>query len=135
MRTYHWRTVRRATATLAATAALLATGAGYAATAKADVVSGCEVIRGVWLFKGTARSICDGVRRPDGSWLRAREFFTPAYYRNASSSCYGGAYYSSCSFSPGGVVARQSNGVETYVVFDSNVLPDEPPHLENGDTA
>lgn len=131
-RTYHRRTVRRATATLAATAALLTAGAGYAAipSAHADPLSGCETIRGLWLGKGTARDICDGVRRPDGSWLRAREFYTPAYYRDARSSCYGGAYYSSCDFTLGGVVPRRSSGVETYVVFDSNVLPDEPGHLE-----
>lgn len=112
-----------------------ATAAGAlqaAPTASADVLSGCETIRGVWLFKGTARSICDGERRPDGSWLRAREFWTPAYYRNARSSCYGGTYYSSCDFTPGGWVDRSSSGIETYVVFDSNVLPDEPPHLVNG---
>lgn len=132
MRTYHWRTVRRATAALAATAALLGTGLGYATQASADTPSGCETIRGFWIFKGTARTICDGERRPDGSWLRAREFWTPAYYRSASSSCYGGSYYSSCSYTPGGVVPRASSGVETYVVFDSNVLPDEPGHLVGG---
>lgn len=113
--------------------AFILTGLGWAAApASADVVSGCETIRGFWLFKGTARNICDGERRPDGSWLRAREFYSPAYYRNASSSCSGGRYYSNCTFYPAGWVDRTSSGVETYVVFDYNVLSDEPGHLENG---
>lgn len=117
---------------IAAASALFVLAGLTAAPANADAVSGCEVIRGFWLFKGTARNICDGVRRPDGSWLRVREFFSPAYYRNASSSCSGGRYYSNCTFYPAGWVDRASNGVESYVVFDFNVLPDEPPHLENG---
>ena len=96
--------------------------------AKADTVSGCEVTRGIWLFKGTVRSICDGERRPDGSWLRGREFWTPAHYVPYTSYC--NRY--SCTGSGGYYQERTSNGVETYIVFDSNVLPDEPGHLVNG---
>lgn len=116
-----------------AVAGALTTGALVAPpAASADTLSGCETIRGIWLFKGTARSICDGERRPDGSWLRAREFWTPAHYVSGRSFCSGGAYYSSCTYTPGYWQDRTSSGVETYVVFDSNVLPDEPPHLVNG---
>lgn len=119
---------------LAVSATTICLGASipWAPPAQAEDVSGCEQIRGFWFGKGTARNICDGVRRPDGSWLRLREFFSPSYYRNASSSCSGGAYYSNCTFYPGGQVPRYSNGVEDYIVFDYNVLPDEPGHLENG---
>lgn len=131
MRTYHHRTVRRAVAVLAASAALLGTGAGYAATAKADAPAGtvCVTDSGFWFLKGTRRTLCDTGIRADGSWTRYREFWTPSYYRNASSSCYGGAYYSNCTFTPGGVVPLKSNGVEEYVVFPTNVLPDEPGHI------
>ncbi len=131
--TWHWRLAVRATAialslgVLAFSAALWVAGA-----AKADVPSGCQVDRGVWLFKGTTRTICDGEFRPDGSWLRAREFWTPAHYVPLSTYCSGGAYYSSCSTSGGYWQDRTSNGVETYVVFPSNVLPDEPGHLVGG---
>lgn len=111
-------------------AAALGVAVAFAPPAQADDLSRCETTRGFWLFKGTARTICDGVRRPDGSWLRAREFWTPAHWVNGSSSCYSGRYYSNCSYSPGYWQERTSSGVETYVVFDYNVLPDEPRHLE-----
>ena len=96
--------------------------------ASADEVSGCVTDRGIWLFKGTARTICDGVRRPDGSWLRAREFWTPAHYKPLRTNCYGYSYIS-CTTTGGYWVDRASSGVETYVVFDHNVLPDEPGHI------
>lgn len=114
---------------LLAGVAIAAAAFATAPPANADEVSNCQTIQGFWLFKGTARTICDGVRRPDGSWLRAREFWTPAHWVNGRSSCYGGYSYSSCTYSPGYWQERMSSGAETYIVFDSNVLPDEPGHL------
>lgn len=107
-----------------------ALGMTPAPEARADTVTGCEVISGFWFMKGTKRSICDGALRPDGSWLRAREFWTPAYYKPIRTSCYG-SYYVSCTTTGGYWVDRSSDGVETYVVYPDNVLPDEPPHLVN----
>ena len=98
--------------------------------AHADGLSRCEFSVGFWLFKGTNRMICDGVRRPDGSWLRVREFYTPEHYKPLTTYCSGGRYYSSCTTSGGYWVPRASSGQETYVVFDYNVLPDEPGHLD-----
>lgn len=130
--THHWRLAARLAAVTLSLGVLVALGAFWATDARADTVSGCQVDRGLWLFKGTARSICDGEFRPDGSWLRAREFFTPAHYVPLPSYCSGGRYYSSCSTSGGYWQDRTSSGVETYVVFDYNVLPDEPGHLVGG---
>lgn len=97
--------------------------------ARADTLSNCQTINGFWFTKGTKRTICDGVRRPDGSWLRVREFWTPAYWKPLRTSCYGYSYIS-CTTTGGYHVEQSSSGVESYVVFDHNVLPDEPGHLQ-----
>jgi hypothetical protein len=88
---------------------------------------GCERIR--WGFLGyQRRDICDGPRRPDGSWERTRMIFTPAGYVSAYSSC---GYYS-CSYHPGYYREETVQGFERYIVFPSNVLPDEPGWLPTG---
>lgn len=88
----------------------------------------CEQIP--WGFLGTQRRmICDGPIRPDGSWERERVIGVPEHYRNASTECYGGSYSSSCTFYPAGWVAQVTVEDTTYVVFPSNVLPNEPGHL------
>ena len=131
-KTVHRRTARRFLAAMAA-GVVLATGALYAtAPAKADALSGCQDEFKLILFQSTRRVICDGELRPDGSWLRAREFYTPAHWVNGRSYCSGGTYYSSCTYSPGYWQERVSQGVETYVVFPDNVLADEPGHLTTG---
>ncbi|AYB70594.1 hypothetical protein SEA_SERENDIPITOUS_53 [Mycobacterium phage Serendipitous] len=91
----------------------------------------CVENRGIWLFKGTVRTICDTPRRADGSWTRYREFWTPAHTVSARSSCYGGRYSSSCTYTPSYWVPRQSNGIENYPVSDApgavnQPLADEP---------
>lgn len=117
---------------LAAFGAILAgTGVGYATDARADALSGCQDDFKLILFQSTRRSICDGELRADGSWLRAREFYTPAHWVPLSTSCYG-TYYISCTSSGGYYQERTSKGVETYVVTPETVLPDEPGHLVNG---
>lgn len=127
------RKIRRIVGATAAILVVAGTGLGAAiAPARADDVSGCQDDFKLILFQSNRRIICDGVLRPDGSWLRAREFYSPAHWVNGRSYCSGGAYYSSCSYSPGYWQERTSRGVETYVVFPDNVLPDEPGHLVNG---
>lgn len=114
-----------------------ATGAVLAATvlgsppANADAVSGCEDT--VWFmpFQSTRRAICDGVKRPDGSWLRVRVHYTPAHYVPRRFSCTSSRYSSSCTETGGYTVAYREASSETYVVFDDNVLPTEPAHLVN----
>lgn len=135
MITIHKRTARKILAGTASALVLFGTGIGWATEAHADAVSGCQDEFKLILFQSTRRIICDGVLRPDGSWLRAREFYTPEHWVNGRSYCSGGAYYSSCSFSPGYRQERTSRGVETYVVFPDNVLADEPGHLVNGQGA
>lgn len=122
----------RALAAIAAGGVLAASGLIGAAEANADTLSGCQDDFKLILFQSTRRTICDGELRPDGSWLRVREFYTPAHSVAGRSYCSGGSYYSSCTFNPGYWQERTSNGVETYVVFPDNVLPDEPGHLVNG---
>lgn len=98
-----------------------------AAHASADPIpAGCQADRGFWLFKGTVRSICDTPQRPDGSWTRYREFWTPAHWVRGSGYC---SRYGGCSYTEGYYQERTTNGVENYVVFPDNVLPDEPGHL------
>lgn len=88
---------------------------------------GCETIR--WGFLGSQRrTICDSPRRPDGSWLRAREIWTPAGYVPLNTYC--SSY--SCSSSGGYYRQQSTQGYEEYVVFDSNVLPDEPAWMPAG---
>lgn len=83
-----------------------------------------------WGFLGSqTRTICDGPVRADGSWLRRRVEGWPAHYANPSSSCSGGAYYSNCTYYPGGWVEERDTDDETYVVTPDTVLPDEPGHL------
>lgn len=89
---------------------------------------GCEQIP--WgLFGSQQRLICDGPIRPDGSWQRYRTIGVPAHYRNATSSCYGGSYSSSCTFYPAGWVEQVTIEDTNYVVFPDNVLANEPGHL------
>ena len=122
-------TLRRTLVAVAAGAALAFTGTAWAAQAEADADPGigCETIR--WGFLGSQRrTVCDGPTRPDGSWTRARVVWTPAHY--VPVSCYSGRYSSSCS---GGYHVDQTvQAQESYVVFPSNVLPDEPGWLPPG---
>lgn len=90
---------------------------------------GCETVGHPtllnWIQK---RSICDGPRRPDGSWNRVRIIWTPAHTTNGY--CSGSSYYVSCS--PARSYDESIQEKETYVVFDSNVLADEPGWLPAG---
>lgn len=95
-------------------------------TASAEPAVACVTDSGFWIFKGTKRTICDGAKRPDGSWLRNREFWTPSYWKPFSCSTYGGSSYSTTTCDGGYRVPQRTNGVEDYIVFDYNVLPDEP---------
>ena len=122
-------TLRRTLVAVAAGAALAFTGTAFAAQADADADPGigCETIR--WGFLGSQRrTICDGPRRPDGSWTRGSVVWTPAGYVPRSTYC--GTY--SCSSSGGYYREETLQAKETYVVFDSNVLPDEPGWLPPG---
>jgi hypothetical protein len=96
------------------------------ARSQADPGIGCETIH--WgLFGFQRRSVCDGPRRGDGSWTRVRVVWTPAH--TVSGGCYG-TYYISCY--PPRYYEETTNARESYVVFDSNVLPDEPGWLPAG---
>ena len=74
------------------------------------------------------RTVFDGPRRPDGSWERERRIWTPAGYVPRSTYC--GTY--SCSSSGGYYREESATGYERYLVFDVNVLPDEPGWLPEG---
>lgn len=101
-------------------------GLGMIYIARAQAIPpgmGCETVD--WGFLGYQnRTICDGPRRADGSWSRVRVIWTPAGYVRGycgTYSCYSGYYRD-----------ESIQGREEYVVFDSNVLPDEPPWLPLG---
>jgi hypothetical protein len=103
---------------------ILGTALYGASTANADAYDpGCETVR--WGFLGSQwRTICDGPKRADGSWERHRRIWYPAGW--VSGYC---GYYS-CS--AGHYREEGTTGYEEYVVFDSNVLPDEPGWLPTG---
>lgn len=118
-------------ATIAVGALMAATGiGGFASPAHANPVPpNCE--KHPWGFLGLTkvRFICDDPIQPDGSWMRTRIIGMPAHYQNASSSCSGSAYYSNCTYYPGGWVEAQIDDNETYSVRADTVLADEPGHL------
>lgn len=121
------RTARRTVAALAAALVVIGTGIAYAADATAAPGIGCETIR--WGFLGAQRrTVCDGPRRPDGSWTRAREVWVPAGWVPGSTYC--GTW--SCSSSGGYYRERGTVAYEQYPVTDSTVLPDEPGWLPQG---
>jgi hypothetical protein len=111
---------------------ILAAAVGIATAAPVAMVNadpnlGCETIH--WGFLGSKfRTIWDGPRQPDGSWMRHRIVWRAAHYVPASSSC--GTY--SCSYNEGYSVGDTVFAKENYVVLDSNVLSDEPGWLPPG---
>ncbi|AFN37765.1 hypothetical protein FGG44_gp77 [Mycobacterium phage MacnCheese] len=115
-----------------AAAAVAAAAVGLAPTASADSQydPGCKV--DLWGFLGSSRRmICDGPIRPDGSWLRSREFYVPAHQVPLRTSCYG-SYSISCTTTGGYFQERTSDGIEVYPVTPDTVLGDEPGHLDEG---
>lgn len=136
MITVHKRTARRFLAAMAAGAILAGTGIGYAAHAQADsYVPGCERVDWGFLASGY-RTICDGPKRPDGSWDRTRREWTPAHW--AGGYCNFGRYYSSCT--PRYFVEESTQRLETYPVSDApgaenQPLPNEPGWLSSGTVA
>ena len=125
-RTVHKRTALR-TLTSVGFGGLLVAGLITATPAEAAPSVGCESIR--WGFLGSqVRTICDGPKRADGSWDREHRIWTPAGYVPRSTYC--GTY--SCSSSGGYYRQESTQGYERYVVFDHNVLPDEPGWLPTG---
>ncbi|MDT5076543.1 MAG: hypothetical protein QOJ80_1180 [Mycobacterium sp.] len=83
---------------------------------------------GVGFFKAKQRTICDGPIRPDGSWSRERAIWVPAHQVPLTTNCYG-TYSVSCTTTGGYWADLNVLEDQTYVVFPSNVLPDEPDHL------
>ncbi|AHB79369.1 hypothetical protein JAMAL_49 [Mycobacterium phage JAMaL] len=115
---------RRAASAVAG--AVVALGALAAPAQAAPPGFTCITTQGLWWGKGNSRDICDSARRPDGSWTRLREFYTPAHTIAASSYCSGGRYYSSCTYTPARFVPFASNGVERYEVSDAPGAVNQP---------
>ncbi|QDH91706.1 hypothetical protein SEA_PHRAPPUCCINO_28 [Mycobacterium phage Phrappuccino] len=126
-KTIHKRFARRILIAVLIGCAATLTLLPAAPKASADPGIGCETIR--WGFLGSQRrTICDGPRRGDGSWERVRTIWTPAGYVPRSTYC--GTW--SCSSSGGYYREETVQGLEKYIVFDHNVLPDEPGWLPPG---
>lgn len=101
-------------------------GLGHIGIARSSAQTpGCETVGwGINLFGNWTqrRSICDGPRQADGTWLRARAIWTPAHY--VPVSCYSGRYYGSCS---GGYFVEETvQAKETYITSDTTLPPNEP---------
>lgn len=123
---YHWRLAIRLIVVVVAFCILVGLFVTSLAPAKADVPGfgqGCETVH--WGFLGSQRrTVCDGEKRPDGSWLREREVWTPPGVVPGYcgyGSCYG-SYYR----------ARSTVAYEQYPVTDATVLADEPGWLAPG---
>ena len=107
---------------------VLVVGVLWAAARANALATNCQ--QQPWLYGGlfgrmTTRTICDGPIRTDGSWLRNRNFYAPAYdvpvscsWTRAGGGCSGG--YRKPVF---------DTGIETYVVTPETVLADEPGHI------
>lgn len=107
---------------------VLVVGVLWAAGRANAIATNCQ--QQPWLYGGlfgrmTTRTICDGPIRTDGSWLRNRNFYAPAYdvpvscsWTRAGGGCSGG--YRKPVF---------DTGIETYVVTPETVLADEPGHI------
>lgn len=133
-RTYHRRTVTRAAVATASAMTILVSGVLWASDANADPlpkvseVSGCQ--SQTWIIWGAnTRTICDGFVHADGSWVRWREFWTPAHNVPLTCNTYGSRGYSSTSCTGGYWQERTTKGVEKYLVTPDTLLPDEPDHL------
>jgi hypothetical protein len=101
-----------------------AAGMGWAPLANADVEPGCQNDR--WGFLGSqTRSICDGPKRSDGSWVRYRMIWVPAHQVPVSTSC--GTY--SCTTSGGYWQDEQVFEKVKYPVTEDTVVPGEPDWL------
>jgi hypothetical protein len=110
-------------------AVIIGASIGFSARAEA-LPPGC-VSQPWWrgeALRQTVRIICDGPRQPDGSWMRAREFWAPGYMASATSYCSGGIYYSSCTYNPPYWVPV-FDILDTYPVTDGTVLGDEPGYV------
>lgn len=93
----------------------------------APVGDGC--VQDFWMWnglRGATRMICDGYRAADGSWERRRGFFDDAYTTNGYASC---STYS-CTYYPPRYVP-ELKVIESYLVTDATVLPDEPGYIES----
>ena len=112
---------------IAGLAALAVAGLAPVAPANAAYAYGCERVDWGFLFSGY-RTICDGPMRPDGSWERTRREWTPGGYIPYRVYC--GSY--SCRSSGGYYREESTQRLETYIVFDYNVLPNEPGWLPPG---
>lgn len=117
---------------VAAALLVCATTAGILTpTAHADYNPGCTSQFWMVGLRATTRTICDGPIQADGTWMRARNFYAQAYTAAGYSNCYGGTYYSSCTYTPPQQVP-EFNKSEVYPVTAATVLPDEPGHLAEG---
>lgn len=99
-------------------------GMAWAPQANADVHPGCQNDR--WGFLGLqTRSICDGPKQADGSWVRFRMVWVPAHQVPISTSC--DEY--SCSTSGGYWQDEQVFEKVKYPVTPDTVVPGEPDWL------
>lgn len=111
---------------LAVVAALVAAAMMCAGPSHADDPV-CESVP-IFGLNPQVRTICDGPIHPDGSWMRAREFWHPQYVH---SSC-GGVYYQGGNCPPWmsrDSVPAEHGDWETYTVTPDTIPPGEPGHL------
>ncbi|WXX09746.1 hypothetical protein [Mycobacterium phage MS619] len=107
-----------------------ATIAAPTANADDDYDVGCAFDR--WGFLGSqVRTICDGPKRPDGSWHRGRIIDIPAHVNPARTTC-SGTYSVTCTSYDKEYVDRREIEKVFYDVTDDTVPPGEPGWLAEG---
>jgi hypothetical protein len=110
---------------------MIAASLAAAPTAEADDYdSGCEYIR--WGFLGSQmRTICDGPRRPDGSWQRGRLISIPSHTLPARSTC-SGTYSVTCTYREKQEVDMKIIEKVFYDLTDGTIPEGEPGWLPPG---
>ncbi|AOZ61278.1 hypothetical protein SEA_DARTHPHADER_38 [Mycobacterium phage DarthPhader] len=107
-----------------------ATLAAPTANADEDYDKGCAF--DPWGFLGSQdRTICDGPRRPDGSWQRGRLISVPSHVNPARSTC-SGTYSVTCTFREKEYVDMRIIEKVFYDLTDDNIPPGEPGWLPPG---
>ncbi|QFP95520.1 hypothetical protein SEA_GAUGELDP_37 [Mycobacterium phage GaugeLDP] len=95
-----------------------------------DYDPGCDIIS--WGFLGSQeRMLCDGPKRPDGSWTRGRLITVPAHIRPSRTTC-SGTYSVTCTHYEKRYVDTREIEKVHYDLTDDTVPPGEPGWIPSG---
>ena len=120
--------MRRGVAALVTAGAVAAGLVSPAAASAAPLPPNCTSQFWMVGLRAATRYICDGSAGSDGSWMRTRAFYAPAYVADGYAVCYSSAF---CTLTPAKSVPVMDVR-ESYRVTPETVLPDEPGYMGFG---